>query len=189
MTPSVRGCTGHAARSRREPSRSPLCSRVKAKEGVTRVRVGGCVTNQTPRRQDAKGGRECRSTGDPESEGPPDGAALRARGSHARPSQRVGSMCSAARRVNDSRQESRPELWSRPRTTSSCPFFVLTDSRADFPFAEAFGCGLSARRDEPPPRQAVLHGWPRGKDARMSVAQQLAARVILELPPGGPIRG
>jgi hypothetical protein len=62
-------------------------------------------------------------------------------------------------------------------------------ARADFPFAEAFACALSARRDEPPPRHAVLHGWPTGKDARMSVAQQLAARVILELPPDVPIRG
>jgi hypothetical protein len=58
-------------------------------------------------------------------------------------------------------------------------------ARGDVTVAIVKGVSLHARREEPPPRHAVINGWPASKDHRMSLAQRLAAHSTLAIYSAG----
>lgn len=61
-------------------------------------------------------------------------------------------------------------------------------ARADFNAAAPISLGLRVEPDPPPPPEHfLLKGWPSGKDERMQIAQELAARAFLFVPSGGPL--
>lgn len=55
--------------------------------------------------------------------------------------------------------------------------------RADFNAAAPVSLGLSVAFAEPPPEHVIVAGWPPEKHDRMQMAQDLAARAFLQLPP------
>jgi len=73
--------------------------------------------------------------------------------------------------------------WGTEHVLSRRPENVL-HGRAELQASVAFENGLRAIPDEPPPRHAVITGWPEEKDARKGIAADLAARATLALNPG-----
>jgi hypothetical protein len=81
------------------------------------------------------------------------------------------------------RELSEPRRWELGRRFATSVKNKTLRGRADLSVSAVSRFSLRTLRDEPPPRHAVVTGWPDTKDARMSVAQQLAAESALVIAP------
>ena len=57
--------------------------------------------------------------------------------------------------------------------------------RGDLSVSSVLATGLTVDPDDNPPRHAGIVGWPETKDARISLAQRLAASALLRLRGSG----
>jgi hypothetical protein len=73
--------------------------------------------------------------------------------------------------------------WGTRHVISGMPDNTLY-GRADFKASVAFENRLRVIPDEPPPRHAIVKGWPGEKDAQKDIAVDLAAKATLVLNPG-----
>lgn len=93
---------------------------------------------------------------------------------------------SGLRELSVSRIESlaESEIWSLGQVVASAGAPARTlHGRGDFDASVPRKLGLRPESDEPPIRHAVIRGWPEEKNARMSLAQQLAAEARLTIAP------
>ncbi len=73
------------------------------------------------------------------------------------------------------------EIWSLGQTYVANPRNGTIHARADLVVFAVLAVGLRVDAAEPPPRHASIVGWPTEKDAKMSLAQRLAAEAALVL--------
>ena len=74
-----------------------------------------------------------------------------------------------------------PEAWILGRYIEDPPERVV-QARADIARQNIVRHGLRVEPDEPPMRHHLIVDWPLEKDARISIAQQMAADAVLRLP-------
>lgn len=74
------------------------------------------------------------------------------------------------------------EIWQLGRQKVNIPGNQALRARADITVSSIRAANLRVRAEEPPPRHALVFGWPENKDAIMAKAQVLAAQATLRLP-------
>ncbi len=75
------------------------------------------------------------------------------------------------------------EIWQLGHENVNIPGNQTLRGRADISITSITSVSLQIRPDEPPPRHALVFGWPEQKDAMMPIAQELAAQASLPLAP------
>ncbi|HET7231055.1 MAG TPA: hypothetical protein VFJ16_13675 [Longimicrobium sp.] len=78
-----------------------------------------------------------------------------------------------------------PEIWKIGEKVADLREKTL-HARADVTVWKVQEVGLSLDPDDTPPRHANIRGWPSDKAEQLSIAQQLAASAVLQLPHGEP---
>jgi hypothetical protein len=73
------------------------------------------------------------------------------------------------------------EIWILGEAKVTGPTRKTLYGRGDLPVSAVHATGLRVDPDDSPPRHAAIVGWPEEKDARLSLAQQLAAKASLKL--------
>lgn len=70
------------------------------------------------------------------------------------------------------------EIWTLGESRVAAPRLY---GRGDLRVSSVVATGLTVDPDDDPPRHAGIVGWPESKDARLSLAQRLAASAALRL--------
>ena len=73
------------------------------------------------------------------------------------------------------------EIWALGESRVAAPRGRRLYGRGDVRVSSVVATGLTVNPDDDPPRHAGIVGWPDGKDARLSLAQRLAACAALRL--------
>jgi hypothetical protein len=73
------------------------------------------------------------------------------------------------------------ETWALGESQVAAPRGRRLYGRGDLSVSSVVATGLTVDPDNDPPRHAGIVGWPDGKDARLSLAQRLAASAALRL--------